>query len=215
MSRRVVYFILNGIHTNPAQTDGWVDEAATLLNRQTPDNVKPEKFEYYTTALTRRLFQARRAEKLLKKALGYAEDGWTVRMIGHSNGCDLIARVALAAAKKEIPTLRLDSVHLIAPAAEDADFAQAVQCGAISRVHIYGSANDKALLAAGLSAKLLNVVGLGFGSLGLRGKALADRFPGRVFDHSRDHYGHSTWLGGLALPGTVREILEHDEILIP
>ena len=88
MSRRVVYFILNGIHTNPAQTDGWVDEAATLLNRQTPDNVKPEKFEYYTTALTRRLFQARRAEKLLKKALGYAEDGWTVRMIGHSNGCD-------------------------------------------------------------------------------------------------------------------------------
>ena len=31
MSRRVVYFILNGIHTNPAQTDGWVDEAATLL----------------------------------------------------------------------------------------------------------------------------------------------------------------------------------------
>ncbi len=214
MKRSTVYFILNGIHTNPAQTDGWVDEAATLLNRQTPDDVKPEKFEYYTTALTRRLFQARRAEKLLKKALGYAEDGWTVRMIGHSNGCDLIARVALAAAKREIPSLRLDSVHLISPAAEDEDFAQAVQCGAIRHVHIYGSKNDKALLAAGLSAKLLNFVGLGFGSLGLRGKALADRFPGRVFDHSRDHYGHSTWIGGLALPGTVREILRHDEILI-
>jgi len=207
--KRVVYFILNGIHTNPAQTDGWVDEAATLLNRQTPDYVKPEKFEYYTTALTRRLFQARRAEKLLKKALGYAEDGWTVRMIGHSNGCDLIARVALAA------PFKLGSVHLISPAAEDEHFADAVIQGKIRHVHIYGSANDKALLAAGLSAKLLNFVGLGFGSLGLRGKALADRFPGRVFDHSRDHYGHSTWIGGLALPGTVREILEHDEILIP
>jgi pimeloyl-ACP methyl ester carboxylesterase len=207
MSRRVVYFILNGIHTNPAQTDGWVDEAATLLNRQTPDYVKPEKFEYYTTALTRRLFQARRAEKLLHKALGYAEDGWTVRMIGHSNGCDLIARVALAA------DFRLDSVHLIAPAAEDKHFADAVIQSKIRRVHIYGSENDKALQAAGLSAKLLNFVGLGFGSLGLRGKALADCFPGRVFDHSRHHYGHSTWLGGLALPGTVREILQHDDLL--
>jgi len=207
MSRRVVYFILNGIHTNPAQTDGWVDEAATLLNRQTPDYVKPEKFEYYTTALTRRLFQARRAEKLLHKALGYAEDGWTVRMIGHSNGCDLIARVALAA------DFRLDSVHLIAPAAEDKHFADAVIQSKIRRVHIYGSENDKALQAAGLSAKLLNFVGLGFGSLGLRGKALADRFPGRVFDHSRHHYGHSTWIGGLALPGTVREILQHDDLL--
>jgi hypothetical protein len=80
-------------------------------------------------------------------------------------------------------------------------------------VHIYGCANDKALHAAGLSAKLLNFVGLGFGSLGLRGKALADCFPGRVFDHSRHHYGHSTWLGGLALPGTVREILQHDDLL--
>lgn len=199
----IVYFVINGIHTNPGSANAWTDEAVTWLNLNTPKHVQAEKFEYFTTALTRWLHQSKRAKELALKAQKYAVQGYRVRMIGHSNGCDLIARVINLG-------VRVDSAHLIAPAAQDDDFAQIAEQSLARQIHIYGSRNDKALQAATLSQKALGWLGLGFGSLGLRGSELAQRYPARVQDHSRDHYGHSTWVGGLALTGTLTEILHND-----
>ena len=199
----IVYFVINGIHTNPGSANAWTDEAVTWLNLHTPKHVQAEKFEYFTTALTRWLHQSKRAKELALKAQKYAVQGYRVRMIGHSNGCDLIARVINLG-------VRVDSAHLIAPAAQDDDFAQIAEQSLARQIHIYGSRNDKALQAATLSQKALGWLGLGFGSLGLRGRELEQRYPARVQDHSRDHYGHSTWVGGLALTGTLTEILQND-----
>jgi len=199
----IVYFVINGIHTNPGDANAWTDEAVTWLNLNTPKHVQAEKFEYFTTALTRWLHQGKRAKELALKAQKYAVQGYRVRMIGHSNGCDLIARVINLG-------VRVDSAHLIAPAAQDDDFAIIAEQSLARQIHIYGSRNDKALQAATLSQKALGWLGLGFGSLGLRGADLEQRYPSRVQDHSRDHYGHSTWIGGLALTGTLTEILRND-----
>jgi predicted alpha/beta hydrolase family esterase len=210
--QRIIYFVINGIHTNPGKANAWTDEAATWLNLNTPDHVKAEKYEYFTTALTRWWKQGKRARELATKALAYQSQGYQVRMIGHSNGCDLIARVILRRYKSDVsePAVRVHTAHLIAPAAKDEDFAEIAEDSLARQIHLYGSRNDKALQAATLSQRALGWLGLGFGSLGLRGSDLAQRYPARVQDHSRDHYGHGTWIGGLALPGTLTEILHND-----
>lgn len=208
----IVYFVINGIHTNPGKANAWTDEAVTWLNLNTPPHVKAEKYEYFTTAVTRWWKQGKRARELATKALAYQQAGTQVRLIGHSNGCDLIARVILQRYKAEPnePAVRVHAAHLIAPAAKDEDFAIIAHDSLARQIHIYGSRNDKALQAATLSQKALGWLGLGFGSLGLRGAELEQRYPARVQDHSRDHYGHSTWVGGLALTGTLTEILQND-----
>ena len=70
-------------------------------------------------------------------------------LVGHSNGCDLIARV-LEACGAEI-----DAAHLISPAADEEDFAEAIREGLVRRIHIYGSRHDGALRFAAYAFVLL------------------------------------------------------------
>jgi hypothetical protein len=84
----------------------------------------------------------------------------------------------------------------------------------VGHLHLYGSKNDRALKVAKFSrAFLLQLVGLGFGSLGLRGPAFAEAHPDRVTDHGRDDFDHSTWLQGAELLRTGTLILTNDGLL--
>lgn len=185
---RTCYIAINGIRTNPGDAEGWTDRFVTWINTRLPDGVVAEKFEYACGALLRRVRQRERADEIAKKAGYYRRAGYRLVLVGHSNGCDLIARV-LEACGAEI-----DAAHLISPAADEEDFAEAIREGLIRRIHIYGSRNDGALRFAAATRPLLRWLGLGYGSLGLRGREFAALFPGVVQDHSDDTCGHSTWL---------------------
>lgn len=185
---RTCFIAINGIRTNPGDAEGWTDRFVTWINTRLPDGVVAEKFEYYCSALLRRIKQRERADEISKKVGYYRRAGYRVVLVGHSNGCDLIARV-LEACGAEI-----DAAHLISPAADDDDFAEAIREGTIRRIHLYGSRNDMALKFARMTRPLIGWLGLGYGSLGLRGPEFAALFPEVVHDHSDDTCGHSTWM---------------------
>ncbi len=183
--KRTCFICINGIRTDPGDPRAWTDRMVTAIQRRTPADVKAEKFEYHTLATTRWWRQAWRADALREMVEGYQADGWRVVTVGHSNGCDLIARVLAKG-------VGIFSAHLFAAAAEEEPFAEALKKGGLRRAHLYGSPDDRALKTASWSRKVLRLVGLGYGSLGLRGPAFARLYP-RSADHSIPGYDHDTW----------------------
>lgn len=185
---RTCFIAINGIRTKPGDAEGWTDRFVTWINTRLPDGVVAEKFEYSCSAILRRMHQRQRADEISKKVGYYRRAGYRLVLVGHSNGCDLIARV-LEACGAEI-----DAAHLIAPAADEEDFAEAIREGLIRRIHIYGSKNDGALKFAKSTRPLIGWLGLGYGSLGLRGAEFESLFPDVVHSHMDDKQGHSTRL---------------------
>ena len=203
MTTPTIIICINGIRTKPGRTDAWTDELAAALNMRTPPHVKTATFEYYTTALFRWVGQRRRAAELARRCRQYAAQGFRIVLIGHSNGCDLIARVLNAG-------VEIHSAHLFAAAAFERDFTRAIAEGMVGRLHLYGSPNDAVLKKAIWSERIGGRLGLGYGSLGLRGPAFAELHPQHVRDHSIPVYGHSTWFTkGALFEKTVALIMRH------
>lgn len=209
--RPAVIICINGILNKPGKADGWTDRAVTWFHCKYPEStVRAEKFEYATGALLRRIKQARRAQAIARMCGFYRRAGYRIHLVGHSNGCDLIARVL------EIFGYPVESVHLFAPAADGGDFLAAFEQGRLGELHIYGSRKDRALKLARLSRRLagwIRIRGrrLGYGSLGLLGREFAHEHAPAwpIHDHSDDAQGHSTWFGREgASPAQVAERLE-------
>lgn len=199
-----IFVFVNGILTRSGAHDGWTDRAVTWTNSRTAH--KAEKWEYTTGALLRRLRQQDRAEKIATMLAYYQRAGFHVSLVGHSNGCDIIARVL--ALRGQEPWYFLDTVrsaHLFSPAADGSDFARALDEADLGRLHIYGSANDKALQFGAWSRRLFGWAGLGYGSLGLESCPLLGRK--NVFTCRRDEFGHSTWFDkGEQFEATMQQI---------
>lgn len=179
-----VYICVNGILSNPGDAEGWTDRAVTWLHLHTQS--KAEKFEYACGALTRRLRQRRRAEAIARMCEYYFNAGYAITLVGHSNGCDLIARVLKLEEHRQFV-----GAHLFAPAA-DADAFTVPLRRQLGRLNLYVSAGDRALMLAGLSQSLFGWAGLGYGSLG-REVPMWLTYHLRVAVTRRDGYGHSTW----------------------
>jgi len=186
---KTVLIFVNGILTNPGDSDGWTDRAVTFTNTRTREGIYGEKFEYATGPLTRRWKQDDRAAAIATMISYYRRAGFTrVIGVGHSNGCDILARVLTRL------NVTIDSVHLFAPAAEAADYDRALRMGSVERIYLYGSRKDAALsIAARASKALLGWAGLGYGSLGADPAPFAARHPARVRDCSIHTFGHSDW----------------------
>jgi len=199
--RKHVFILVNGILTRPGASDGWCDRGVTWLHLKTES--RAEKFEYAAGALTRRLWQHQRAQAIANMVGHYHRAGYQISFVGHSNGCDLIARVL------ELTTIPAVSAHLFAPAAESDDFDW--QLGLhLGHLFLYASAGDRALKLAGLSRKLFGWAGLGYGDLGRRVPADLLESP-RVTLCRRDHYGHSTWFErGVRFEETMRLLLKNE-----
>lgn len=181
-----MFICINGIRADPSDARGWTDNFVTSLNIDTPDWVQAEKFEYYTSAIFRSWGQRKRAQELVRKINFYLNAGYRVVLIGHSNGCDIIVKALDMG-------IRVDAIHLFAAAAYEKDLETAIEEKLVRRVHLYGSPDDLALKTASFTSKFLKLFGVGYGSLGLRGKTLAEKYPNIVKDHSVKGYGHSTW----------------------
>lgn len=222
--RPCVWVFVNGILTFPGKSQGWTDRAVTWL--QCRYKHKAEKWEYLAGPFTRRLRQQSRARKIATLMAYYQEHGIDVILVGHSNGCDLIARVlSLRGVKPWYYRNPVRSAHLFAAAADWGDYRAALDAGHLQRLHLYGSDNDRALKLARLSRWSFGWLGLGYGSLGLQTAEVEYedrnhrhhlRLGPRVFDHANDSFGHSTWFTrGARFEATMRALVHNEALHAP
>jgi hypothetical protein len=183
---RTLILIINGILTDPRKDNAWTDNAEPWLETMIEGPIAVFRYEYNATPLLRRWGQAKRAKKIAEIVEHYQRHGYRIILIGHSNGCDLIARV--------LKTTQVDQVHLISPATDESELDVGIKAGNVGLVCIYGSTNDAALKYGAKASRVLSLGLLGYGSLGLRGPAYEAANPGIVMDFSDNSYGHSDWI---------------------
>lgn len=202
---RTAFIAINGIRFRPGTARGWPERFCDWITCRTPDGVVADRREYYTTAITRFIGQRKRTDELARKVTMRKNAGYRVVLVGHSNGCDVIARLL-----RDVGT-EIAACHLFAPAALEEDFEDALINSTVGKIHIYGSVNDKALQWGKVTHVLLGWAGLGYGSLGTRGGEFAARYPGQVIDHSNNTFGHSTWFTeGQTFERTMRMLTDND-----
>lgn len=194
------YLFCNGILTNPNDVNGWTDRAEAWIEKETPYNA--DKFEYFSGALTRRLYQNDRVEKVITIARRMTP--MNLVLVGHSNGCDIIQRVV------QREKFKIKELHLIAAASEHDfeknGFNKALIKGTVEQIFCYCSPKDGALQKAKLS-NIFNFLGLGYGYLGLVG-------PSRVAESVKDrvtciwrNIDHSDWFNKKYFPLTMKQIV--------
>jgi len=195
------FLFINGILTMPGNSRAWTDKAVQWFNRNAPENAVSDKFEYYSPALLRRLYQDGHAADLAEVISEYA--GARIHLVAHSNGCDLIAR-ALRPTSTQIHT-----IHLISAALER-DFelngmGERITRGQIHRIYCLCSKGDKVLGVLARATQVATLGLLGYGDLGCRGAKKP--VPPRVHHYWRDTMGHSDWFNPSNFTTTMDEIL--------
>lgn len=147
------------------------------------------EFRYYAGALTRRFKQARHARELASVIDKWASKGFSVSLVGHSNGCDLIERAL------KICCARVENLHLISAASEanlaKAGYESLLESGDIYKIFIYCSRKDFVLKTFAKFSRIFNPFGLGYGILGYTGPT-SPLIDARVSVIQRN-LGHSEW----------------------
>ena len=202
-----VFIFINGILSWPGDHNGWTDRAVTWT--QTRTEHKAEKWEYAAGALTRRLFQEERAESVAILMRYYETSGFEISLVGHSNGCDIIARILDLRGKRSwYYAGPVRTLHLLSAAADGKDFAASYARGDFRRLVLYVAGADQALRLGAVTRTLFGWAGLGYGSLGL-GQDIPN-VPGVAF--RMPEYGHSDWFEkGPRFENTMRRLQEFDD----
>ncbi len=183
-----VFIFINGILTDPGDAHGWTDRAVAWI--QTHTNEVADRYEYFSGALTRRLFQNRRVAEVVEMIDNYSETHDVV-LVGHSNGCDIILRALQRRARA------VNCIHLFAAAAEadcrKSGLNQAMKNSPWLKVFITVSRGDEALrIAARTSHFLFGWLGLGYGDLGYEGPSNV-YYPERIKVLRCDSMNHGEW----------------------
>lgn len=203
---RDVFIFVNGILTRPGEAFAWTDRAVQWMNLHAADGVVSDKFEYYAPALLRRLYQRGHADDLAETIAQYP--GARLHLVGHSNGCDLIARAV------RLTSTPIASVHLIAAALER-DFAknglgERLARGQIGAAYCLCSRGDMVLGRLARATQLLGFLGLGYGDLGGRGPFAPEAgqlAAWRVRTIWRNTLGHSDWFSPAEFERTLSTVL--------
>lgn len=157
------YLLVNGILSSPGDVKAWTDRAESWIEDKTRFNAG--RFEYFSGALTRRLYQNSRVEKMSSIISRISSD--SIYLVGHSNGCDLIERFVRKTSR------RIEEIHLVAAASEKDfrknGFNKALLSNQIGKIFIYRSHGDRALKLANWTQPFISWLGLGYGSLGYTG----------------------------------------------
>ena len=200
---RIVYIYVNGINSWPGTADGWTDRAVTWTHTRTEHCA--EKFEYWSGPFTRRMRQQWRAEKLAKMMSFYRARNIIIRLVGHSNGCDVIIRAM------KLVGYKVDELHLIAPACSENmtenRLPYYLASGKVRQLTLYMAGNDRALRLAYLTEPLLGLFGMGYGWLGyVSPDQLEATFGTAARIVYEPHYGHSSWFDEHLFDRTMRII---------
>ncbi len=178
--QRVVIHVC-GIFTEPGDTANWTSRAVTWTHLHRPDH-RAESFEYFSTTLSRRAVSGYRGKKLAKKISFYLSEGWTVDLVAHSNGANIV-RLAL----EELGWPELGQVSFISPACpEDCD-ENGINMMRAEKIRIHIGTSDLAMVVAD------TFIGraLGFDDLGRKGpQNVKTSVPIEVVRH--EGWGHST-----------------------
>ena len=188
------FFLTNGILTNPGALYDWQDNAERYIEVHT--GFQAIRYEYKAWPITRRLSQGRHIREFASTLRYYVTHSKNkIHAVNHSNGCE----IALQALKK-YPSLKIDTLHLIAPAV-DADCTRngindivlPKDLPQVNRIFLYVSADDEILKIATWSKKVFGWMGLGYGDLGRVGLLdPSDLAFSRITTIDRP-YLHSQW----------------------
>lgn len=217
MKDRQVFIFIPGILSKGL--DAWVNRAVTHVHTRTDH--RAEKLPYWAGPLTRRFRQRRRVRGLLKMMDYYLQSGYTINLIGHSNGCDIIRRALITYGDKLV-SLKLGHIHMIAAAIpacfDDNGLNSALTEGVwhhtyirlihLTSLHLYIDPADTALWWGGLTRKTLGWAGLGYGDLGRRGPIEPVASIRKIIHiHKRPGIGHSGWFATNKFHTTMDNIL--------
>jgi len=193
MTRRV-YIVVPGILSSTGDNLAWFVRLSEDVMRRNPETAPAGiEFRYTTGPLLRRIGQQERARQIAQLAENWDRSGFSVVLVGHSNGCDLITRaISLCGCK-------IEAAHLVAAACE-ADFemnrlAAALRNDRLGEVICYVSKSDSAVGFFGRLSLAFRGLGLGYGTLGSDGpKNVPDGMLGeRVHTIRRDTLDHTEW----------------------
>lgn len=196
-----VYILVNGIMNNPENVESWTDKAEIYIDTHT--EFKATKMEYRSGAITRRFYQGERVRNLQKICKSYLGD--KIILVGHSNGCDIIQRMAIKG------LMKIHELHLIAAASEanfrKNGFNRALKHEIIDKIYVYTSDVDEALKKAKLSTQLFGWLGFGYGYLGLVGPNHVDPLVNDRVVVYKETMGHSQWFSKKFFERTMNSIL--------
>lgn len=197
---RLANLYIPGILTFPGDASNWSGRAVTFTHALTGGERVAEKVEYFTTALLRPFGQQSRANKLARTWGFYNSKWWDVRLVGHSNGCDVICDVIRAN-----PHFRASQIHLVCGACsadlESNGINETLRSSRVQEAFIYVAGRDKALRLAQTPIGQF----LGYGTLGLKGpKNIDPQVARRVQVIEWPEYGHSDCWSDANFPATMR-----------
>jgi len=181
------YVLVNGIRTNPNDVNGWTDHAEEWLEDY---GYSATKYEYFCTSVFRWVRQPSRSRsvaEIIKRSVK------PVVYVGHSNGCEILAKIF-----REDKMVRIKDAHLFAPAVDpdfDANgFNKAFRDGRIERLFIYGSKADHTLRIGNKLTGWLRFIGMGYGHLGYEGpRNQSGAAILRTYVHWQNEFAHSDW----------------------
>jgi len=211
--RKRIYIFVNGILCNPGNADHWTDRAVTWIHTNTP--YRAEKFEYWSNVTTRLLGQERRARTLAKMLSFYPSRDWEVVLVGHSNGCDVVARALRIIHWEEKTGQQFEQVHLYAPAIVPSAgipiLTDIIGAGALFKLLIHIGGLDKLLIYQERFGRFLKRLRIPYGAIGgMNPDKLAFLFGvtrARVVSHPAK--GHSTYFDrGRPFEETMKEIVK-------
>ncbi len=186
---RTAYIFVPGILNLPSSASAWTDRAVTWIHVRQACEVA-EKFEYLALPLSRRLLAERRAQQLAALMERYPIDTFSIVLVGHSNGCDVILR-ALWRAKRPA-----NFVHFFAPAIavnpRQHRLVRQIREGRIGFLHLHLAARDRVLTDSFLGGAKHDAVRAQF----------ADEHHTTV--RSMPGFGHSTWWSPAHFEQTMR-----------
>lgn len=196
-----IHIFVCGISNYPGSSHGWTDQAVTWCLER---GLLADKFEYLALPLSRWVMQSRRIANL-QEVINRHHDK-PLRLIGHSNGCDIICHAIAQGAVLENAV-----VHLISPATEaDCEkngLNQALREKRIRQLHVHWGGCDSAMKWAHFSKVMVGWMGLGYGTMGQHGpKTIDPDVKNRVVLDYEKNFGHSTWFETRWMPLTMQKV---------
>lgn len=215
--KREVYIFVPGILSKGHNT--WAQRAVTHVQSKTGS--KAERLAYWAGPLTRRFRQGRRVKGLRKMVDFYLRESYTVHLVGHSNGCDIIRRLLIAYSRSAPVSLgRIVMIAAAIPASYHRNGLNAALSGDngqayrmpylyLSQILVLSDPKDRALWWGGMSRKALGWMGLGYGDLGRRGPDELNRQAMQITRHiEQPGIGHSGYFSPDNFGQTMTRILK-------
>jgi len=205
--KRVKWIFVPGVEYNSEDNFAWMARGEAWVEKHCPDDAA-EKFETELSFLFRRIRQQRVSEQL-KRFCEQRAWSFRIRLVTHSNGGDLACRML----RMSLP-FRVEELHMVASAAA-ASFGNdggnglnyAVRAGRVDRIYVYASLRDTTLRRwAGLSYRIGNWLGLGYGQLGYTGPRNVEALASLSTHIIWLPHNHFTWLDEKNLDQTMRLI---------